>query len=239
MDLSVSSSSWYLGRAAICDCGTPWTFLVLFYVKRRLTVTFNGVYEHRSSHKIHNNALTNHNFSNPNIWEPFEANMPNLRRVVRLPQKLKHLKEVLVEQFLEGQLVEVRPFSWWGYCLITLGIVTSVVMGILIYHKWGDTVAGCLLDALMKSGNRGARARVWYSSDPCQEMAEPPSPEGCKSYSRYKQKNTKGCDDAQQQKKALLNNGKTTIEPDSQESMGGIICLLSLQPTYESTSAKE
>ena len=25
--LSVSSFSWYLGRAAVCDCGTPWTFL--------------------------------------------------------------------------------------------------------------------------------------------------------------------------------------------------------------------
>ena len=26
--LSVSSSSWCLGRAAVCDCGTPWTFLL-------------------------------------------------------------------------------------------------------------------------------------------------------------------------------------------------------------------
>ena len=28
--LSVSSSSWCLGRAAVCDCGTPWTFLLSF-----------------------------------------------------------------------------------------------------------------------------------------------------------------------------------------------------------------
>ena len=28
--LSVSSSSWGLGRAAVCDCGTPWTFLLPF-----------------------------------------------------------------------------------------------------------------------------------------------------------------------------------------------------------------
>ena len=27
-DLSVSSSSWGLGRAAVCDRGTPWTFLL-------------------------------------------------------------------------------------------------------------------------------------------------------------------------------------------------------------------
>ena len=26
--LSVSSSSWCLGRAAACDCGTSWTFLL-------------------------------------------------------------------------------------------------------------------------------------------------------------------------------------------------------------------
>ena len=31
MDLSVSSSSWGLGRAAVCDCGTPWTFLLPFF----------------------------------------------------------------------------------------------------------------------------------------------------------------------------------------------------------------
>ena len=29
--LSVSSSSWCLGRAAVFDCGTPWTFLLPFF----------------------------------------------------------------------------------------------------------------------------------------------------------------------------------------------------------------
>ena len=29
---SVSSSSWGLGRAAACDCGTPWTFLLFFFM---------------------------------------------------------------------------------------------------------------------------------------------------------------------------------------------------------------
>ena len=28
--LSVSTSSWCLRRAAVCDCGTPWTFLLPF-----------------------------------------------------------------------------------------------------------------------------------------------------------------------------------------------------------------
>ena len=30
LDLLVSSSSWCLERAAVCDCGTPWTFLLPF-----------------------------------------------------------------------------------------------------------------------------------------------------------------------------------------------------------------
>ena len=30
-NLSVSSSSWCLERAAVCDCGTSWTFLLRFY----------------------------------------------------------------------------------------------------------------------------------------------------------------------------------------------------------------
>ena len=29
--LSVSSFSWYLGRAAVCDYGIPWTFLLSFF----------------------------------------------------------------------------------------------------------------------------------------------------------------------------------------------------------------
>ena len=36
MDLSVSSSSWGLGRASVCGCGTPWTFLLPFFRKRAL-----------------------------------------------------------------------------------------------------------------------------------------------------------------------------------------------------------
>ena len=31
LDLSVSSSSWGLGRDAVCDCSTPWTFLLPFF----------------------------------------------------------------------------------------------------------------------------------------------------------------------------------------------------------------
>ena len=33
LDLSVSSSSWCLGRATVCDCG-PWTFLLPFFLRR-------------------------------------------------------------------------------------------------------------------------------------------------------------------------------------------------------------
>ena len=31
LDLSISSSSWCQRRAAVCDCGTPWTFLLPFF----------------------------------------------------------------------------------------------------------------------------------------------------------------------------------------------------------------
>ena len=31
LDLSVSSSPWCLGRAAVCNCGTHWTFLLPFF----------------------------------------------------------------------------------------------------------------------------------------------------------------------------------------------------------------
>ena len=30
--LSVSASSWCVGRAAVCDFGTPWTFLLPFFL---------------------------------------------------------------------------------------------------------------------------------------------------------------------------------------------------------------
>ena len=42
LDLSVSSSSWGLGRAAVCDCGTRWTFLLPFfsYLKRFFFLLF-------------------------------------------------------------------------------------------------------------------------------------------------------------------------------------------------------
>ena len=36
--LSVSSSSCCLGRAAVCDCGTPWTFLLSFFFFLQLSI---------------------------------------------------------------------------------------------------------------------------------------------------------------------------------------------------------
>ena len=91
----------------------------------------------------------------------------------------------------------------------------------------------------MKSSSQGTRASVRYTSDPGQEMAEPPSPEECKSHTRNKQKSKEGCDGALPQTKALLDNEKTTIEPDSQVSMEGMIHLIPLQPASQSTSVKE
>ena len=33
---SVTSSSWCLDRAAACNCGTPWTFLITFFLDLEL-----------------------------------------------------------------------------------------------------------------------------------------------------------------------------------------------------------
>ena len=39
------SSSWCLGRAAVCDCGIPWTFLLsFFFYSRHVRETVNGEY---------------------------------------------------------------------------------------------------------------------------------------------------------------------------------------------------
>ena len=38
----VSSSSWGLGRAAVCDCGTPWTFLLPFFLMCIVYIAYMG-----------------------------------------------------------------------------------------------------------------------------------------------------------------------------------------------------
>ena len=43
LDLSVSSSFWGLGRAAVCDCGTPWTFLLPFLHSCSILTTGNDI----------------------------------------------------------------------------------------------------------------------------------------------------------------------------------------------------
>lgn len=70
--------------------------------------------------------LQTYNIANLKTLEPFRTNKTNLRSVVRLPLKFKHLKVIPVEQFCErmNHLGQVRPFPWWGYCSIALGIVT-------------------------------------------------------------------------------------------------------------------
>ena len=35
------NSSWYLGRAAVCDCGTPWTFLIPFFFQSQNFIYLN------------------------------------------------------------------------------------------------------------------------------------------------------------------------------------------------------
>ena len=47
LDLSVSSSSWGLGRAAVCDCCTPWTFLLPFLLLKGALIFFFFLFEIR------------------------------------------------------------------------------------------------------------------------------------------------------------------------------------------------
>ena len=47
--MSVSSSSWGLGRAAVCDCGTPWTFLLPFFIVIGIITVFDELTIHPST----------------------------------------------------------------------------------------------------------------------------------------------------------------------------------------------
>ena len=40
LDLPISSSSWGLGRAAVCDCGTPWTLHLPFLIYKKLSYLY-------------------------------------------------------------------------------------------------------------------------------------------------------------------------------------------------------
>ena len=62
--LSVSSSSWGLGRASVCDCGTPWTFLLPFFrwmsplsKKREITKRYDTFVANQNTQKIVNFEL--------------------------------------------------------------------------------------------------------------------------------------------------------------------------------------
>ena len=38
-----ATETWYLGRAAVCDCGTPWTFLLPFFFQKQKHNAFISV----------------------------------------------------------------------------------------------------------------------------------------------------------------------------------------------------
>ena len=210
-------------------------------------VTLAGSYEHGSSHKIHNDALDmlkSYNFSNLKIWEPFKVKMPNLRGVVRLPQKLKDLKEVPLDQFFEGlsNLGHIRPavnkpFPWWGYCLITFGIVTLVSMSILVYCKWGRVLAGCLPTARGNGGGRGARASCLYRSDPDKGPDSWSNRDDRKTCTIYKGDNGDP-QEILQQSNALLEKEVVT-RLSKQGDVGKVSRFLPLQPTNITPTIQE
>ena len=56
LGLSVSSSFWGLGRAAVCDCGTPWTFLLPFFHEISLITRKKQICKKRSTISSHRNT---------------------------------------------------------------------------------------------------------------------------------------------------------------------------------------
>ena len=50
--MSVSSSSWGLGRAEVCDYGTPWIFLLPFFFSKLSTYDFSTLYTMLPHHLI-------------------------------------------------------------------------------------------------------------------------------------------------------------------------------------------
>ena len=61
LDLSVTSSSWGLERAAVCDCGTTWTFLLPFFhlrVLKELAVELDPVFAHLFQQSLDKSEIT-------------------------------------------------------------------------------------------------------------------------------------------------------------------------------------
>ena len=56
LDLSVSSSSWSLGRAAVCECSTPRTILLPFFSKLS-TYDFSTLHATLPHHLIKDNFI--------------------------------------------------------------------------------------------------------------------------------------------------------------------------------------
>ena len=67
--LSVSSSSWSLGGAAACDCGTPWTFRLPFFLMFLKSVLLEDQFSKRNFEWYAANLSDkfNHIISNSNV----------------------------------------------------------------------------------------------------------------------------------------------------------------------------
>ena len=68
--VSVSSSSWCLGRAAVCDCGTPWTFLLPFFklcTRHKENRTFEFVKQITSTSPSLYHNVKEHNYYFENV----------------------------------------------------------------------------------------------------------------------------------------------------------------------------
>ena len=51
-------SSWCLGKAAVCDCGTPWTFLLPFFCNAVMPTDFILIFYHQHTELISKYSYT-------------------------------------------------------------------------------------------------------------------------------------------------------------------------------------
>ena len=75
-----ASSSWGLERAAVCDCGTPWTFPLLFFDYMSFTVNSRGPYAD-STYTINSRYLE---FQGTPSLKHFEISVPRHIRFAEL-----------------------------------------------------------------------------------------------------------------------------------------------------------
>ena len=105
----MSSSSWGLGRAAVCDCDTPWTFLLPFLLSRipqndGLLQEEVNAYEPDVSDKTYEIGALNSNRFSPKDYARCETAPSDVLEKPSLGDDL----DIVVEQSKDNALMEEK-----------------------------------------------------------------------------------------------------------------------------------